>query len=153
MIAGADKDTVNGLATHLTDCGHRSKFVRDGVECMAALRGFMPDLLLLEFDLLWGGCDGVMAVMNDDPQLENIPVVLFAERYKQTETQEQPRIIATLAHPFHPRDLSSLNDLLRSMSARRIDDSVSAHRNGQSHSNGETATPRNSVVARSATKD
>jgi CheY-like chemotaxis protein len=97
MIAGADKATVNELASHLTDCGHRSEFARNGVECMAALHGFTPDLLLLEFDLLWGGCDGVMAVMNDDPQLENIPVALFAVKCKQIETQEHPRIIATLS--------------------------------------------------------
>ncbi len=153
MIAGADKATVKRLATYLTDCGHRSEFARDGVECMAALHEFTPDLLLLEFDLLWGGCDGVMDVMNDDPQLENIPVVLFAEKLKQIETQEHPRTIATQANPFPPRDLSSLNDLLRSMSLRRIDDSVSAHRSDPSHSNGETATPGKLVVAKSATKD
>jgi CheY-like chemotaxis protein len=116
MIAGADQDTANELATHLANCGHRSKFAKNGIECIAALRGLTPDLLLLEFDLLWGGCDGVMAVMNDDPQWENIPVVLFAEKYKRFTAQEPPRIMTTQNHPFQPQDLSSLNELLFSMS-------------------------------------
>lgn len=153
MIAGADKETVNGLATHLTDCGHRSKFARNGVECVAALRGFMPDLLLLEFDLLWGGCDGVIAVMDDDPNMVHIPVVLFTERYKQTETQKNLRVIATLAHPFDPSNLSKLNDLLQTMSARHMEDSISSLRIMRSSSDEESATLRQSVAETSATKD
>lgn len=128
MIAGADKDTANKLATQLTICGHRSEFAKNGVECMASLRGIMPDLLLLEYNLLWGGCDGVMAIMNDDPQLENIPVVLFAEKHERIKTHERARSAAMLIHPFQPQDLSSLNDLLRGMSSRRSSDSVSSQR-------------------------
>jgi hypothetical protein len=48
---------------------------------------------------------------------------------------------------FQPQDLSSRNTLLRSMMLSRIDNSVSAQRNGQLHGNIASAMTRNPVVA------
>jgi CheY-like chemotaxis protein len=121
LIAGADIVTVSGLAAHLTDCGHISLFARNGRECRAALQSFIPDLLIMEFDILWGGSDGVLDAMNGDPRLREVPIVLFAECYKQAEFSENPRIIASLTKPFQPNQLSRLNSLLENMSATRAE--------------------------------
>lgn len=112
MIAGADISTVNRLATHLTDCGHRPEITRTGLECVAALRGFIPDLLILEFGILWGGGAGVMAVMDCDPDLASVPVVLFAGENQHPDFRKHPRIVASLIHPVQPHERSSLKGLL-----------------------------------------
>lgn len=112
MIAGADTSTVNKLASHLTDCGHGSKITRNGLECVAALRVLIPDLLILEFGILWGGGAGVMAVMDGDPDLVNVPVVLFAGSDQQPEFRKHPRIVASLTRRVQPCELSGLSGLL-----------------------------------------
>ena len=48
-----------------------------GLECVARLRECVPDLLVLEPQLPWGGGDGVLAMMGEIPQLANIPVMVL----------------------------------------------------------------------------
>lgn len=136
MIAGADTSTVNRLASHLTDCGHKPEVTETGLECVAALRESVPDLLILDICILWGGGAGVMAVMDGDPKLAEIPVVLFATGNQPLDFRKHPRIVASLTRPAQPQDLSSLNCLLIKIasicgvarfSARRIDHSVRNH--------------------------
>ncbi len=119
MIAGADKDTLTSLGAYFLDRGHASAIIRNGLECMDGLRGFVPDLLVMEFNMLWGGCDGVMATMNDDSRLTEIPVVLFTETYKQPTLEEYPRIIARLTHPFQSHELTRLDEFLNEMESSR----------------------------------
>lgn len=47
-----------------------------GVECVARLRERVPDVLVLEPLLLWGGGGGVLAVMRDVPELAILPVMI-----------------------------------------------------------------------------
>lgn len=112
MIAGTDINTVNRLASHLSVCGHSSEVTRNGLECVMALRGLIPDLLILEFGILWGGSAGVMAVMDSDPDFANVPVVLFAGGNQHPDFRKHPRIVASLIHPVQPHELSSLKGLL-----------------------------------------
>lgn len=48
-----------------------------GIECVAGLREHVPDLLVLEPQLPWGGGDGVLAMMGDVPRLATIPVMIL----------------------------------------------------------------------------
>ena len=121
LIAGADIGTLSGLAAYYTDCGHISLFARNGRECRAAVQSFIPDLLIMEFDILWDGSDGVLRAMNGDPRLREVPIVLFTECDKQAELSEYPRIIASLTKPFQPNQLFRLNALLETMNATRAE--------------------------------
>jgi len=112
MIAGADICTVTRLASHLSVCGHSTDVTRNGLECVMALRGLIPDLLILEFGILWGGSAGVMAVMDSDPDFANVPVVLFAGGNHHPDFRKHPRIVASLTHPVRPHELTSLKGLL-----------------------------------------
>jgi CheY-like chemotaxis protein len=47
-----------------------------GLVCLACLRQQCPDLLILDFDLTWGGGDGVLARLREDPTLLAPPVIL-----------------------------------------------------------------------------
>jgi len=48
-----------------------------GLECIARLRERVPDVLVLEPYMPWGGGDGVLAMMGDDPDLAIIPVMVL----------------------------------------------------------------------------
>ena len=48
-----------------------------GLECVARLRECVPDVLVLEPQLLWGGGDGVLAMMCEIPQLVTVPVMVL----------------------------------------------------------------------------
>jgi CheY-like chemotaxis protein len=50
---------------------------RSGLECVARLRERVPDLLVLEPQLPWGGGEGVLAIMGEVPELADVPVMLL----------------------------------------------------------------------------
>ena len=48
-----------------------------GLECVARLRERVPDVLVLEPHMPWGGGDGVLAIMGEDQDLAIIPVMVL----------------------------------------------------------------------------
>ncbi|WP_397569705.1 hypothetical protein [Schlesneria sp. T3-172] len=50
----------------------------DGLTCIQQMRACLPDVVLLEPSLLWGGSHGVLAVRSQEPEFQHIPVVLVA---------------------------------------------------------------------------
>ena len=52
---------------------------RNGLDCVGKLRAAPPDLHVLVPPLLWGSEAGVLAVMQDDPDLQEVPVLFLAE--------------------------------------------------------------------------
>lgn len=49
----------------------------DGLDCVRKLRELRSDLLILEPGLLWGGCDGVLAMILEGSELPLIPVFML----------------------------------------------------------------------------
>ncbi len=47
--------------------------------CLDRLRDFSPDVLILEATLLWGGADGVLARMQEEPALRPASVILTTQ--------------------------------------------------------------------------
>jgi len=52
--------------------------VPGGVECIEVLRKRVPNVMLLECSLLWGGAVGVLEIRAEDPVMSRIPVVLLS---------------------------------------------------------------------------
>jgi len=48
-----------------------------GLECVARLRERVPDVLVLEPHMPWGGGDGVLAMMGEVPHLATVPVMIL----------------------------------------------------------------------------
>jgi len=61
----------------LTSFGFDVSVAAGGLDCVALLRR-LPQLLLLEAELAWGGADGVLAIRQEEAALRDIPVVLAA---------------------------------------------------------------------------
>src|SRR5438128_10427648 len=77
LIADRDEAALEILQSFLWEHGYETEIAGDGLECVAILREFLPDVLVMDRDLLWGGSDGVIASMRKDPRLANMPVILM----------------------------------------------------------------------------
>jgi len=106
-VADKDEELVELLQTFLWDRGYEAEIAADGLECIITLRAFQPDVLVLAENLLWGGCDGILSVLDEDPKLSGIPVVLIAGEVAAHEFNPavHSRVTRLLLKPFRLGDL------------------------------------------------
>jgi CheY-like chemotaxis protein len=65
------REVIEGL-------GDEVRVAASGLECAECLRIERPDLLVLETPLLWGGSDGVLALLQEQTGEGPLPVILVA---------------------------------------------------------------------------
>lgn len=114
-----------------------------GLECVARLRERVPDVLVLEPQLPWGGGEGVLAMMGEDPQFATVPVMVLTScrdshllnrvtRFPIGDYQLKPlapdrlagRLRTLLAHPKLRFTLAEQTGRLECSIARRTGDRV-----------------------------
>lgn len=78
LIADADRLLTEIYREHLEGLGLAVRTAADGVGCINLLKEFRPNLLLLGSSLPWGGCDGVLAVIREDPELRPEFILVLA---------------------------------------------------------------------------
>ena len=61
--------------------GYEVDLVEDGLQCLSYTRQHAPDVLILEYELLWGGGDGVLATLREESPRRPIGVVLTSCDY------------------------------------------------------------------------
>jgi ActR/RegA family two-component response regulator len=76
LLADGDLERLELGRRFFTNCGHAVETAAGAVECLAKIRAFEPDVLLLDWELPWGGGAGVLACLRDDAALPMTPVVL-----------------------------------------------------------------------------
>lgn len=105
LIADADQNFLESFQSYMWECGHDAEFATTGLECSAILYRFIPDVLIIERNLLWGGCDGILAKMRDKPELSDIPVVILASTsHEPVEDISSPNVVAWMQKPCQMRD-------------------------------------------------
>lgn len=120
LLADTDEVHLEIVQSFLWDRGHEAEIAADGLECISILREFAPDVLVLDRDLLWGGSEGVLATLQREPLLPEIPVILTAEAgFDDSWIGLSPLPVARLAKPYR------LGDLLGHIEATRRRDSTS----------------------------
>jgi len=80
LLADGNDVLLDLLESFLRDRGHTVTQARNGLECAVELRRFVPDVVLLERNLLWGGSDGIIALMQDRLGPATPPVILMTDR-------------------------------------------------------------------------
>jgi DNA-binding response OmpR family regulator len=75
-IADANRHLCDLYRQFFSHHGWQVQISAGGLECLDQLRQSSPVLLILDWHLPWGGADGLLAVMREDPQLARIPVIL-----------------------------------------------------------------------------
>lgn len=107
LIADGDEVFLGVAQDYLSDCGHEVNLARNGLEAVASLQRGLPNVVVLERELLWGGSDGVRAIMKKIPGWSEIPLILTSSNAMPEESDSiaSPPIVARLQKPFRPRDL------------------------------------------------
>ncbi len=109
-----------------------------GLECVARLRERVPDVLVLEPQLPWGGGEGVLAIMGEVSELATVPVIVLTScrdsrlleavaRFPVSDYQLKPlapdrlagRLRTILAHPKLRFTLAEQNGRLECSITRR----------------------------------
>ena len=78
LIAGCDATLLEELQACFWSCEHDAEIAENAIECVTILRQFAPKLLVIVDELLWGGADGVIAFMLEDPKLSKTRVVFLS---------------------------------------------------------------------------
>ena len=109
LIADSDEFTATSYADCLRQRGASVTTASTGLECLARLHDVTPDVLVIEPELVWGGGDGVLAVIDEQPELRPKYVVLVSyardrsllhrvSRFKADDYQVKPLSAARLAN-------------------------------------------------------
>jgi two-component system OmpR family response regulator len=77
LIADPDCALTEAYREYLTEHGFQAVAAADGVECVRLLRQVGADVLFLSASLPWGGCDGVLAWLKEEPSLRPTFVVVL----------------------------------------------------------------------------
>jgi hypothetical protein len=100
LVASADRRLLRSVVA-LFDHECEVRAAGTGLECVQKLRDGPPDLLVLVPPLLWGNEAGVVAIMDDDPALHQVPVLVFPNpidpgpavaQFVPRETGHSPRV-------------------------------------------------------------
>lgn len=120
LIAEADRDLRDAYVQYLAGFGFEIDTAADGLECLSKLRQTRPDLLILDLELLWGGGEGVLAILREDNRLLQKQVVL-------TSAVASAHRLKSLAFPLGVRTLTKpfpLSELLQNCVAAPVDEQV-----------------------------
>jgi len=107
LIADGDEEFLEFAQRYLSRHGHEVRTAANGLESVAILRDYLPDVAVLDRELLWGGGDGVRAFMQQVPRWSEIPVILTAYDMAPDESgiNASSPWAAQLQKPYRLKDL------------------------------------------------
>jgi DNA-binding response OmpR family regulator len=113
LIADTDKYLLESYRAHLRRDEFDVVTATGGVECVEKLREWIPDLLVLEPSIPWGGGDGVLAMMHEESDVPLVPVLVL--------TYGRDRGLLYRLAPFHVDDYQ-----VKPLSAQRLAERIRA---------------------------
>lgn len=120
LFVDCDSEFLDIAKRFMNHCGHEVFLASCGLDCIERLNDSTPDVLVLSCELLWGGHEGVLAIMNEEPTLDTIPVILVTDEELESDAIEaDARIVARVRKPY------SLNHLLKQIQLCEINRSES----------------------------
>lgn len=79
LVATSDAAFRRAVAASFEEAGWQVLTTDAGADCVEKARAERPDLLVLLPPLLWGCVAGVLAVLHDDPDTRQVPVLVPAQ--------------------------------------------------------------------------
>ena len=122
LLADPDQPLLATYQEALSRESFTVEIAQDGLECVAQLRCFGPDVLVLAPDLLWGRAEGVLAMMHEDPDVPLIPVMVLSGRRNLNEAR------GIGVFPISAYHVKPVSPRLLAMSLRRL---MHKHTRGQ----------------------
>jgi DNA-binding response OmpR family regulator len=115
LLCEPNEPSVEELRDYLIGRGFDVVVASNGLECLALLREVRPDVVVLNWELPWGGGDGVLSVLQEEFRL--LPIVLSTRnRSAVSRTLRYDGIIELISRPLRPKEVYAgiLNALRRS---------------------------------------
>jgi CheY-like chemotaxis protein len=94
------------LALLAEDCGMKAVVAGDGSEALEMMRTRKPDLLLLDLIMPVMSGDKLLAIMETDPDLSDVPVIVISTSTEVIKGVE--RQLPRLRKPFEPAEVKRL---------------------------------------------
>ncbi len=113
LIADSDEFLMRSYRECLCQYGAAVATAPTALACVDRLRDFAPDVLVLGPDLLWGGADGVLALVHEEPWLRPAAVLLL--------TQGSDRSLLYRLSPYKVDDYQA-----KPLGSRQLMDRISA---------------------------
>jgi len=111
LVTDADPEFTHLIRRFLTEKGYAVETASGGLECLDRLRRNSPDVLVLNRELLWGGGDGVLALLREGGDVSPPAVVLTTGDVADPHELLGAPVVGCLRKPF------ALHELLKSISA------------------------------------
>jgi CheY-like chemotaxis protein len=108
LLADGDEAALGDTRRFLLLQGYEVATASGGVECLDQLRRLTDPVLVLNYELPWGGGDGVLALMREDAALAGTPVILTttqSPRVKRAGPVTAAPPVAILEKPVVPEVL------------------------------------------------
>lgn len=133
LIAEGDEVTRDTMKRYLLLRGYEVETATGGVECLEKLRRGTTQVVVLDSDIAWGGGDGVLAIMREEPRLARIPVILTTPALGLDEVSfARAPVLRILEKPFV---MESLIDSIRVLAPERGRTAVNRRGTGRSPRN------------------
>jgi DNA-binding response OmpR family regulator len=115
LLADGDEKLLHYYRTTLSHEGFNVQIASTGLDCVARLRTFRPDLLILEPTLPWGSGEGVLALLSEDPSMPEVTVMVLTDQVTLDDVYEIAGfpISAYYAKPVTARELAQCIRQLR----------------------------------------
>jgi DNA-binding response OmpR family regulator len=109
LIADGDAGLCDLYRRFAMERGYEVETSSDGLECARKLRQETPGVLVLDLDLRWGGGDGILGWLHEEPQFLPSRVLLTAAEASAHlfDSLALPPVVKALTKPF---PLSALLD-------------------------------------------
>jgi CheY-like chemotaxis protein len=109
LVADGDAELCDLYRRFSTERGYEVETTSDGLDCVRKLRQVTPAVLVLDLELRWGGGDGVLGWLREEPQFLPRRVVLTSAEASahNFDRLASPPVVKTLTKPF---PLSALLD-------------------------------------------
>jgi carbon storage regulator CsrA len=78
LVADPEPCLANSYRQFLARRGFQTAVASNALECVTRLRAEVPDILILDPDLPWGGGGGVLALMREDYTVPLVPTLIHA---------------------------------------------------------------------------
>jgi DNA-binding response OmpR family regulator len=107
LLADPDQGLLESYREFLSQDGFEVATATSGLDCVAKLRSFGPDVLVLEPELPWGQGEGVLAVMSEAGDLPRVPVIALSNRLQPDNLYHvgSLRVSAYYVKPLTPPEL------------------------------------------------
>ncbi len=89
VFADKEQPFLMVLQSYLEDFGHRVEIAETAIQCLERLRPSSPELLILG-TLLQGGSEEVLATMQAEEALRQIPIILVQDTLKKRNSPSTP---------------------------------------------------------------